>query len=382
MILFLAIPVFSTIISHFCSAHRNLLSPLFLAMCSRRSPPIPSPLVIAYASHGNESAVTRAITQGANVIIWFSINLESIDGTPRITGSVPSPDYIGRQAKAFREAGYNPLHIICIGGWNAPLPDTSHTPDAWFDALDAWNRENVRPSLGWNGFDGFDWDAEGHDDPTNVRNHVKSEHLTLIGELSIKLKHAGYIVSMAPAQSYLDVEQSGFDLNLTHAPKWEPDFEYHGRNLYAYWLVFYGRTDLDDGTRVDTFDWVCLQLYEGWSRANNELASKGVPFGTYLPTLVSRMSTGWRVDFGQNGGIKTVSVPKNRLVIGLANGWTSPFPPMQKFLLLLPDQIRDGWTAAHTAGFAFWTVDEEGKSVNGKPFYLTKELAAIVNDVA
>lgn len=351
-------------------------------MCPRQLPPIPTPLVIVYASLGNESAVSRAVAEGANVIIWFSINLESINDAPRVTGSVPSPDYIGRQAKAFREAGYDLLHIVCIGGWNAPLPNTSHTAETWFTTIDTWNRENARPELKWNGFDGFDWDAEGHDDPTNVRNHVKPDHLTLIGELSTRLKRAGYVVSMAPAQSYLDVEKSEFDLILTHPPAWKPDFEYHGRNLYAYWLAFYGKTELGDGNNVDTFDWVCLQLYEGWSRANNQLASKEVPFGTYLPALASRMSAGWKVDFGQYGGIKTVSVPRNRLVIGLANGWTSPFPPVQKFLLLLPEQIREGWSAVQTAGFAFWTVDEEGNLVNGKPFYLTKELAGIVKNVS
>ena len=34
-----------------------------------------------------------------------------------------------------------------------------------------WNEEEVaRPELGWFGFDGFDWDVEGNDDPQSPSN--------------------------------------------------------------------------------------------------------------------------------------------------------------------------------------------------------------------
>lgn len=362
------------------SVQQKSQNPPLAHMPPRQPPAVPSPLVIAYASHGNETAVRQAVAHGVNVIIWFSITLESVDDTPQIVGSVPSPDYVGRLAREFRKAGRDILHLVCIGGWNAPLPDISYNAETWFSTIDSWNRANARSGLDWNGFDGFDWDAEGHDDPANVRNHVKPLHLTLIGELSTKLKRAGYVVTMAPAQSYLDVDEHRFDLELTHSPSWKSDFEYHGRNLYAYWLAFYGKTKFDNGTNVDTFDWVCLQFYEGFSRANNELASKGIPISSYLDSLAARMSSGWNIDFNSYGGIRSVSVPRSSLVIGLANGWSDPFPPTQKFLLLLPEQIREGWAATYISGFAFWTIDEEGREINGKPLYLAKELADIVNN--
>lgn len=345
-------------------------------------PPVPSPLVIAYPSWGQcDDNVTRAVAHGANVIIWFALNLISVDDRPTVAGSVPDPDAIARVAADMRRVAphRNILHLVSIGGWNAPLPDTSHTAQQWFDAIQEWNARNARPDLGWHGFHGFDWDSEGNDDPKEVRNHVTDAHLELIGSLSVRLKQAGYVVSLAPAQSYLDVRSSLFDIDLTHSPAWKPDFSYHGHNLFAYWLAFYDTTKLSDGSSVPTFDWVSLQIYEGWSRANNALSSVGHSAAHYFASLVSDMGKGWQVDFASRGGLRTVHVPKERLVIGVANAWTPPHPPVQKFLFIRPDDLRAAWNAANFAGFMFWTINEEGNPVDGKPYFLTKELAAIVN---
>ena len=54
---------------------------------------------------------------------------------------------------------------MCIGGWNAPHPDTSNSAEDVFAALDHWNRVTVaRADKGFFGFDGFDWDLEGNND--------------------------------------------------------------------------------------------------------------------------------------------------------------------------------------------------------------------------
>jgi len=76
---------------------------------------------------------------------------------------------------------------------------------------------------------------------------------------------------MAPPESYLDPFTSLYDRSLLHTyPEWEGiiDFAYHGANSYAPWLAKYGTTVMPDGSKVDTFDLVMIQLYETYSHAD------------------------------------------------------------------------------------------------------------------
>lgn len=341
---------------------------------TRRPASIPSPLIIAYASWAQcDDRIVTAAMNGANVIIWFSLTLQSEDGKPVFKGSLPPIECIARLSSRIRSSV---LHVVSFGGWNAPLPDTTHTATEYMAAFSEWNIP--LPEFGWHGFDGIDWDAEGHDDGTESKNHATLQHLKLIGEFSQLAKRGGYIVSMAPSQSYLDVHCSDFDLNLSHAPSWKSDFPYHGLNLYAYVLANYDRTD--EG--ICTFDWIGLQIYEGYSRANDAIASRSIPFEEYVQSLVARMDQGWTIDFGVGfGGKKAVRVPAAKLVIGLANGWASPYPQAQKFLFVPVESVEKGWTTTAFAGFMFWTIAEEGNDVNGVPFYMAKELARITGHV-
>lgn len=51
----------------------------------------------------------------------------------------------------------------------------------------------------------------------------------------------------------------------------QPNFAYHGHNVYAYLLSRYGKTDVNDRDDddndncnvIDTFDFITVQLYEG-----------------------------------------------------------------------------------------------------------------------
>lgn len=346
----------------------------------RGTPHIPSPLVIAYASWGQcDATLLQAVRNGANVIMWFSINLSSVNGTPQISGALPDAACIARMAGSMEDAPYSVLHMVSVGGWNAPWPSTRHSADAWFAAFDAWNRHVIAHTHAWRGFDGIDWDVEGHDDSSQRANHVTEDHLLLIGEFSMLAKRAGYIVSLAPAQSYLDAESGSFDLSLTHTPVWKPDFPFHGQNLYAFWLALYNTTELPSGNSVPTFDWVGLQLYESWSRSNDALARRDLPFDHYAEHLVSKMDRGWLVDFGRLGGVRLVRVPRYRLVFGLANGWARPYPPVRKVLLVLPHDLRVAWRRVEFGGFMFWTVAEEGSEIDGKEMFMAKELSDIVN---
>ena len=75
--------------------------------------------------------------------------------------------------------------------------------------------------------------------------------------MSALAKRDGYLVAMAPAQSYLDAGTSDFSRHVNLPPRepWQPSFFYSGRNVYAYILAVYG---------TDLFDFISIQLYEGW----------------------------------------------------------------------------------------------------------------------
>ena len=254
---------------------------------------------------------------------------------------------------------------------------------------------SCRPGEGWEGFEGFDWDIEGNDDGAHHGNLFQVNVLDLMGEMSTLAKRDGYLVAMAPAQSYLDPGTSEFSRHVNLPPRedWQPTFFYAGRNTYAYILHVYGE---------ETFDFISIQLYEGWSSANYAISTKGVDPATYIASLVQNVTGsnghgdgdgsgggdgggggGWVVDFSTDPdskvnqlGRQRIRIKKEQLVIGLANGWTTP-PPNSKFLLLWPEACvkafndlrggasgtRDTSSAAGFLGYMYWNLGDEGNAV-------------------
>ena len=120
------------------------------------------------------------------MLIWFSINLirNPSTGAPEIQGG---PDYscVGDIVKKIRDLGLPTVHLMSIGGWDAPHPDTSNSAEDVFAALDSWNRNVVaRPNDGFFGFAGWDWDIEGNDDLQSPYNTFTVECLDLMGRIS------------------------------------------------------------------------------------------------------------------------------------------------------------------------------------------------------
>ena len=78
------------------------------------------------------------------------------------------------------------------------------------------------------------------------------------------------------------------------------------------------------------WDLVSLQLYESWSAADYFMAGRGIDPANYLTDLVSAMASGWKVKFSQVPELglpdQKISVPPEKLVIGLANSWSNPLP--------------------------------------------------------
>ena len=95
-----------------------------------------------------------------------------------------------------------------------------------------------------------------------------------MGQFSVLAKKDGYIVAMAPAESYLDPTTSQFDRSLSHPyPEWkdlQPNFRYHGHNTYAYLLAEYGTTLISSKEKDD-------------DRSNSIEDDKGVPIRSDPP---------------------------------------------------------------------------------------------------
>jgi hypothetical protein len=362
---------------------------------------LPRKIILGYCnwSQADEQVLT-AVRNGVNVIVWFSVNIsKNKEGKCVIDGAVPDLDKVAALATTMREEGKEVTHLMSIGGWNSPHPDTAFSSKVMFETLDKWNKHTASTN-DWPGFDGFDWDVEGNDDFDSPHNEFSVQCLDTMGELSQLLKRGGYVVAMAPAESYLDPTTNEFSRSLRHNhPEWEhvqPSFFYRGRNTYAYLLSRYGRTTIDgdrssgDGGCVDTFDFVTLQLYEGFShgkwkiRYADERDDRMSP-AAYVHGLVQSMQRGWHVDFSSEPSVgyasHTVAVPAAKLVIGLANGWAGE--PENKFLFLDAKELAEVHAklagddaTAGIRGYAYWNIKDEGE----KGINMASTLAALVRD--
>jgi hypothetical protein len=220
-----------------------------------------------------DDAIIESVKNGVNVISWFSIDLAKHPQTnqPHIHRG-PNTTCIATIAKQLRDLDLPTVHLVSVGGWNQPHPDTLFTPREWYETWKNWNKQVVaHPDLGFHGFDGIDWDLEGNDDMTSPINHFTAKEMAVIGEMSQYAKQDGFIVTMTPAESYFDHTTNNFSLSLSHnLPEWEilqPDFNYRGQNAYALLWSKYGKTYMADKKAVDTFDLVTIQIYEGFSHS-------------------------------------------------------------------------------------------------------------------
>lgn len=359
--------------------------------CDAAAERLPSKLIVGYANWNQcDDKIVEAVQSGVNVVIWFSINL-AVDemGRPVITNG-PDWDCVAEKVARIRELGIHTIHLISIGGWNSPHPDASSPVEETYAHWVKWNREIIaRPERGFFGFDGFDWDIEGNDDVDSRYNEFSPMTLDFMGRFSQMAKRDGYIVAMAPAESYLDpVTAPSFDLSLRHEhDEWKAilpaPFPYHGRNCYAYLLARYGTTTTFNAGDVDTFDFITVQLYEGYSHMQFAVTINRVPPSDALRQFCKSITTDWQVDFSTALDLdfpekRSITVPSTRLVVGLANGWAGD----GKFLFLSSEDIRAAYESlaadeSAPRGFAFWNILDEGRCSPQQPdkkVYLAKEL--------
>ena len=219
------------------------------------------PVIMGYGNWNQcNGQIIDVARDGVNVMMWSFASLHVVNGTAAIS-SGPDVGCVARVAANLTAQGLTTTHMISVGGWNSAHPNTSFNGSVWFDVFHSWNTQVVaNASLGFAGFDGIDWDLEGNDSPTSPTNNMTLECLDLVGTMSVAAKRAGYLVSLAPCQSYLDVTTPAFDLSLQHNdPSYHPKFFYHGHNAYAYLLAKY---DFPPTSTTATFDLVGLQVHK------------------------------------------------------------------------------------------------------------------------
>ena len=114
-------------------------------------------IIAAWQNWGacNETQTLEAVERGVNVIFWFSLNLVKEENQPKISGAIPDLECVARVRSKILEKKLPTRHLISIGGWDAPHPDTSFSGAEWFEAWHQWNQQLPMP------FAGFDWDLEG-----------------------------------------------------------------------------------------------------------------------------------------------------------------------------------------------------------------------------
>jgi Glycosyl hydrolases family 18 len=331
---------------------------------STRRRPLPDRLLIGYTTQCSPK-VEHAVRNGVNVVIWAFCEMTVKEDW----------DYTGNRAKCIsrfdRDCAKNmiakldaegfddTIHLVSFGGWNGPHLPHQLSPEEMYQA---W-----KDHFG-DIFHGIDWDLEGNDRLDSPTNFFRKSCLDSMGRFSELAKRDGYIVGMAPPQSYLDVSSFNFsfrvDLKSTNQ-EWHNDFHYYGANVYAYLLAKYERS----------IDFVSVQFYESYSRAGLEVYHEKLRPEDYLYNYVHHLASeeggSFLVDFLQEPWAylprTRVRFPLKKLVFGFANGW-APAAGAEKIdesndkvCYFEPTQIENAYKRLEEAhltprGFMYWVM--------------------------
>jgi chitinase len=342
-----------------------------IALSMRRE--LPEKVLIGYANNCDEKVV-NAVREGVNVVVWAFLELQNAQDTDDGLVPVTSLDLKRVQdlIRSLDDQGYeDTVHLISFGGWNGPHLETSGgiTPEEWYRV---WKQH------AGDIFHGIDWDLEGHDDLASPTNLFSRDCLEFVGQISRMAKKDGYIIGMAPPQSYLDIHNPNFSrsVNLTESDRpWHNEFHYFGANVYSYLLAKYG----------DSIDFVSVQFYESYSRAAIDIYHYKKSPSEYLESYVRDLvanNQSFNVNFEDDPSLEfstcRISFPLSKLVLGFANGWAKDSG--DKTLYVEPEELASAYNKLHDSGiaprgFMYWVITEEGT----KKVQYTRDLNKILN---
>lgn len=341
-----------------------------------------SPIIIGYASNAKSGKTEQAIRDGANVIIWSFLHLELDDDNDTTSQqqqqkAEQADGKIGtqldlEQIRTIRDKYEHVIHLAAFGGWNGPHPPGSMTGKQWFEVFLHFNKANGHL------FDGIDWDYEGHDDLKSPTAKFTLDTLDVMVDFSLEAKKHDIIVSMAPAESYLDASinpgsiDGKFSLDLDLPPRaWASDryhasaedveliqskgFSHAGRQCYAYVLAKAG---------MDTFDWISIQFYESYSPFAHDAHRRKLDQLDALMIRIHRLIEGYKVtDLPLESSEYEIKVPASKLVLGIANKWADGL----KVCKVESSSVKTAYESTlekYGEGFLgvmFWTIEEEGE---------------------
>jgi chitinase len=340
---------------------------------------LPEKVLIGYGS--DLEAVRRAVHQGVNVVTWAFIDFVRVTDVAdtlerrilqaeEVTDIRTNLDIAGIRCLRTElcKTGYGRVkHLVSVGGWNGAHLDESVSATEWYNAFKFFVGDV---------FDGIDWDLEGHDQMHSPSNYFTAECLHKMGAISRMAKRDGYLISMAPPQSYLDFHGANrFSrfTNLTDPDReWHNEFQYFGSNVYAFMLAEF----------MDAIDLVSIQFYESYSRAAMMVKKFGMSPSAYLLDYIQQ-NLSLPVTFSDDPKIsladQVVHLPLSKLVLGFANGWANNQD--EKTLYVPTKEIQEAWNELTTRdnqprGFMFWTIDADGSD----DIYFAHELSQVLKN--
>lgn len=158
-------------------------------------PPMPSKILMGYASHNYTNVIDTVMQDGVNVVVWAFADIRSVDDESEqsflsiqrdLSAAHPSVvtnlnlTAVSSTIQYLNNNGHAIHHLVSLGGWNGRHLDTTVTSTQW---MDVWHRSGLSSI-----FHGIDWDLEGNDDLTSRFNLFTMDCLKMMGEISRLMK--------------------------------------------------------------------------------------------------------------------------------------------------------------------------------------------------
>jgi hypothetical protein len=161
--------------------------------------PLPSKVLMGYASSNYTNVINAVKDDLVNVVIWAFADIRTDDSdfataTHRDLSHLSSAAIVTNlnltavksTIEHLNDNGYSIHHLVSVGGWNGHHLDTQISASLW---MDMWQSSELSDI-----FHGIDWDLEGSDDLTSEENVFTVDCLDKMGEISRLMKQGEFII--------------------------------------------------------------------------------------------------------------------------------------------------------------------------------------------